>query len=430
MQNPAGRFTGEARRALARAYSEAQRFSFGYILPDHLLLGMIGSVDSTALVLLQALAVDTTLVQQKVERALGQGNGVGMERPALSTAATQVIELAVSEARGAGAQQVGTEHLLLGLLSQTNGMSPRYLAEMGVDAGRVRQQLLSLPPRPPLEEPPSPEPRVPFAAPAAVTTDWTQVPIKISPVFIGVLIATLLAADLSYMDQLFPSPARLALLVFVLGGWVLSLSLHEFGHALVAYLGGDHSVSQKGYLSLNPLKYTNIVLSIVLPLFILLMGGIGLPGGAVYVNQAAIRSRGMRSLTSAAGPLASTACAVILLSPFFLGLDPVDRTAHELFWGGLTLLVFLQITAVLFNLLPFPGLDGFGILAPFLPDRLRGGIQRYGFLSLLFVFLLFANDTPISRGFWQQVLSLSLHVGLNPYLILSGLQLLQFWAQH
>lgn len=74
----------------------------------------------------------------------------------------------------------------------------------------------------------------------------------------------------------------LQVLIFVCVGWILSVCLHEFGYVIVAYGGGDTSVKDKGYLTLNPLKYTNINLSLVLPLFFLLIGGIALPGAAVY----------------------------------------------------------------------------------------------------------------------------------------------------
>ena len=74
----------------------------------------------------------------------------------------------------------------------------------------------------------------------------------------------------------------------VLVGWVFSLCLHEFSHALVAYYGGDTTVREKGYLTFNPLKYTHPVYSIVLPLLFLVMGGIGLPGGAVVHRDVAL----------------------------------------------------------------------------------------------------------------------------------------------
>ena len=67
--------------------------------------------------------------------------------------------------------------------------------------------------------------------------------------------------------------------LFVFGGWMISLCLHEFGHAIVAYFGGDTSVKDKGYLTLNPLNYTDPGLSLLLPMIFLVMGGIALPGG-------------------------------------------------------------------------------------------------------------------------------------------------------
>src|SRR5512141_1826026 len=98
----------------------------------------------------------------------------------------------------------------------------------------------------------------------------------------------------------------------VLIGWVFSLCLHEFSHALVAYNGGDYTVREKGYLSFNPLKYTHPVFSIVLPLIFLLLGGIGLPGGAVYIETWRIRSRNTLSLMSLAGPASNLLVAVLL----------------------------------------------------------------------------------------------------------------------
>ena len=74
--------------------------------------------------------------------------------------------------------------------------------------------------------------------------------------------------------------------IVVLVGWIFSLCLHEFSHALVAYYGGDTTVREKGYLTFNPLKYTHPVYSLLLPMLFLLLGGIGLPGGAVYIENA------------------------------------------------------------------------------------------------------------------------------------------------
>lgn len=110
----------------------------------------------------------------------------------------------------------------------------------------------------------------------------------------------------------------------VLFGWIFSLCLHEFSHALVAYYGGDYTVREKGYLTFNPLKYTHPLFSIVLPLLFLLMGGIGLPGGAVYIERWRIRNRFLLSAVSLAGPMANLLIAILLglILRFFPTIDP------------------------------------------------------------------------------------------------------------
>ena len=90
--------------------------------------------------------------------------------------------------------------------------------------------------------------------------------------------------------------------ILVVVGWIFSLCLHEWAHARMAYEGGDTSVVEKGYLSFNPLKYMDPIFSIVLPLAFLVMGGIGLPGGAVYIDQSRLKSKQWSTWVSLAGP--------------------------------------------------------------------------------------------------------------------------------
>src|ERR1700733_14831131 len=85
-------------------------------------------------------------------------------------------------------------------------------------------------------------------------------------------------------------------------GWVMSVVLHELGHGIVGYLGGDYTIRERGGLSLNPLQYIDPVMSILLPAIFLLMGGIPLPGGVTYIRQDLLRSKLWRSATYAAGP--------------------------------------------------------------------------------------------------------------------------------
>ncbi|HBB30301.1 MAG TPA: peptidase M50, partial [Cyanobacteria bacterium UBA9273] len=132
--------------------------------------------------------------------------------------------------------------------------------------------------------------------------------------------------------------------LFVFLGWIASLCLHEFGHAVVAYWGGDTSVKEKGYLTLNPLKYTDPGLSLLFPTIFLLMGGIALPGGAVYIDRSRLRSRWWDSAVSAAGPLANAAVTLVLATPFWLGLATWSR--GNWLWPSVAFLIFLEIFAV------------------------------------------------------------------------------------
>jgi len=97
-----------------------------------------------------------------------------------------------------------------------------------------------------------------------------------SPLFLLLLAITVAGGALAGMQE---GPVRTGgIVLLVLGGWAVSLCLHEFGHALLAYRGGDRSVRAKGYLTLDIRRYTDPVFSLVLPLLLLAVGGIPLPG--------------------------------------------------------------------------------------------------------------------------------------------------------
>jgi Zn-dependent protease len=217
--------------------------------------------------------------------------------------------------------------------------------------------------------------------------------------------------------------ARFLLFVFVVCGWIVSLCLHEFGHAFFAYRSGDRSVAAKGYLTLNPLKYTDLALSFILPVLFLLLGGIGLPGGAVYIDRGAIRGRIKHSLISAAGPLANLAFGLVLgvlLSHMAQSLD------HALFWSGLAFLAFLQVTAAVLNLLPVPGLDGFGIVEPYLPRRWVYQADRVGGYAFMALLALLWIPT-VNRWFFSLIYHLTDLFGINNDLTTVGHALFQFW---
>ena len=126
--------------------------------------------------------------------------------------------------------------------------------------------------------------------------------VGISPIFAACVALAILGGYLSWDDSRTGVVPRLGVFLLVISGWVVSLCLHEFAHAYVAYRSGDHSVEAAGYLTLNPLRYAHPFLSIVLPILFIVQGGIGLPGGAVYLHPSAFRTRAQQSLAAAVGP--------------------------------------------------------------------------------------------------------------------------------
>jgi Zn-dependent protease len=166
---------------------------------------------------------------------------------------------------------------------------------------------------------------------------------------------------------------------FVLVGWVLAVMAHEFAHAFVAYLAGDTTVKTKGYLAFDPRRYGDLGTSLVIPLLALALGGIGFPGGAVYLRNDLMRSPAWRAAASLAGPAATL--GVLLGLAALLALWP--GAAQGPLFEALAMLAFLQAMALVLNLLPVPGLDGFNALRPFLPERWGPAIRKVEGVAML-----------------------------------------------
>ncbi|MGI9163009.1 MAG: site-2 protease family protein [Mycobacterium sp.] len=247
--------------------------------------------------------------------------------------------------------------------------------------------------------------------------------VRPSPVFLLLVGLTVLGGVLAWVDSETEGPmARIGVFIFVIAGWLVSLCLHEFAHAYTAWRFGDTDVAVRGYLTLNPLKYSNPVLSLGLPLLFIALGGIGLPGGAVYLRTAFMTPR-QRTIVNLAGPFANLVLAVLLLAATRLFLDP----GHLAFWGAVAFLGFLQITALLLNLLPIPGLDGYGALEPHLSpatQRALAPARQFGFMILLLILIAPGpNRLFFSTVFWFFDLS-----GVPGALVTIGGQLTRFWA--
>jgi Zn-dependent protease len=208
---------------------------------------------------------------------------------------------------------------------------------------------------------------------------------RVSWIFVA-LVAGFVAAGVSVWDG---AGGRVAVFAFVLGGWMVSLCVHEFAHAAVGFHGGDRSVPANGYLRLDIRRSAHPILSFVLPVVFLIAGGVGLPGGAVWIDKGAIPRRRWAAATSYAGPAANAACALACLLPFSLGLlTPHVLAEHTSFAAALAFLGWVQLMAVVLNLLPVPGLDGWGGLEPYLPRHIAAAGQRLAPVAFLVLFVL------------------------------------------
>ena len=209
--------------------------------------------------------------------------------------------------------------------------------------------------------------------------------------------------------------------------WVFSVCLHEFGHAWAAYRGGDHTVREKGYLSLNPLRYAHPVLSVVMPVVFMMLGGIGLPGGAVYIERHLLRSRAWETWVSLAGVAMNLAQVLLISACFRFGLlanDPGSLASVSL--GFLLLLV---VSSIVLNLLPIPPLDGFQAIAPWLRPDIKERMFAASNVTLWIVFLALWYIQPLNEAFWRLVFFLTNLCGVDPRLGIVGWHAFQFWKR-
>src|ERR1700682_2425139 len=141
---PFDRFNDRAKRVLALAQDEAIRFNHNYIGTEHLLLGLIREGEGVAAQVLAALNVDLSKVRTAVEFIVGRGDSTtSPSEITLSPRTKKVIELAIDEARKLGHTHVGTEHLLLGLVREGQGIAAGVLESLGLSMDRVRTQVIA-----------------------------------------------------------------------------------------------------------------------------------------------------------------------------------------------------------------------------------------------------------------------------------------------
>jgi ATP-dependent Clp protease ATP-binding subunit ClpC len=147
------RFTERARQVVVLAQEEARLLRHNYIGTEHLLLGLLREEEGLAARVLVGLDLSTDDVRAQVERIVGQGDEVAAGQIPFTPRAKKVLELSLREALSLSHNYIGTEHILLGLAREGDGVAARILLQFGVDANKIRDEvsklLGTLPPRPP-----------------------------------------------------------------------------------------------------------------------------------------------------------------------------------------------------------------------------------------------------------------------------------------
>src|ERR1041384_5608568 len=138
------RFTDRARRVLVLAQEEARLLNHNFIGTEHILLGLIHEGEGVAAKALESLGVSLEAVREKVEETIGPAGSSSTGSPPFTPRAKKVLELSLREALQLGHNYIGTEHMLLGLVREGEGVAAQVLQNLGADLSRVRQQVIQL----------------------------------------------------------------------------------------------------------------------------------------------------------------------------------------------------------------------------------------------------------------------------------------------
>src|SRR5438128_1149842 len=138
------RFTDRARRVVVLAQEEARMLNHNYIGTEHILLGLIHEGEGVAAKALESLGISLEAVREKVEETIGPAGAATTGSPPFTPRAKKVLELSLREALQLGHNYIGTEHMLLGLVREGEGVAAQVLVNLGADLSRVRQQVIQL----------------------------------------------------------------------------------------------------------------------------------------------------------------------------------------------------------------------------------------------------------------------------------------------
>jgi len=398
----------DAREVLEHATQLASRRGAAQAGPTDVLEAIVADRGSSAHQAMRTLGIEPQSIKEQAASPDG----------ASSLPLRQILVNANREAQVLGHYQVDSIHLLLALLYSDSRATSAALQKAGLTLYDVRRHLQT-----------GAGASIPVEAGVHSRQDKKlrrkplvslRGALGISPIFAGLVAITAIAGLVLWFDLL-PGATSIVLIVFVTSGWITSVCLHEFGHAVTAYLGGDRSVKASGYLTLDPRRYTNLLMSIIFPVIFLLLGGIALPGGAVYIDHSALRSRLWDSLVSLAGPMVFVICALVIAIPFLWPGNAAWVTDTNLpFFAALAYLGFIEVVGVILNLLPIPGLDGFGILRPWLPYSIQALSVRYSQVAIIGLFIVLFYVRPAQEAFFSKALDISRDLGIPTLLIAVG----------
>lgn len=450
--HPAPRPTGQIARDLDHiideARNEAARRHAVYLDVEHLALALLSQPSGAAHDILAQSGADSAALYAQIASEVGIERATPAKVKHIARASQQALDDAIVVARSLDQSAVNSGHLLVALLESSGGVVGAALAASPLSATAARDYLRAHPgaggPSAAQEAPAAPDEVEYVLVPARGARPAKAAPGRSWIDRIGRWPLILLGLTALFAYLIFALPGNdLTTFVIVLVGWIFSLTLHEFSHALVAYWGGDHTVKDKGYLSFNPLKYMHPMLSIGLPLLFLAMGGIGLPGGAVYIERHRLRNKWWGAAVSAAGPLANALLGLVLAAPFLLGkVDarliylnlqgvPVPDGGiwtNATLWTAAAFLAMLQVTAVFFNLIPVPPLDGYGVIEPFLDRRTQMQLRQLGSYSLMLIFVALWFIPAVGDNFWSGIFSVTEALKIPGWLINEGFRNFMFWV--
>jgi ATP-dependent Clp protease ATP-binding subunit ClpC len=138
------RFTDRARRVVVLAQEEAQLLGHGYIGTEHILLGLLAETEGLGAQALRAVGADLEQMRQSIEDVIGRGSGEPPSHMPFTPRAKKVLELSLREAIGLGHKHIGTEHIILGLLTEGEGVANHVLAAHGITDDAVRHEVANL----------------------------------------------------------------------------------------------------------------------------------------------------------------------------------------------------------------------------------------------------------------------------------------------